>query len=156
MAFVLETMGLVLGWLRGELLIAAALALLVVGPGAACCWVGARVSGVRLAGRARLRWFRPAPAGLDRVEHRLESLSTALSLLTDSTETGLREAITNLERLSGGPAAPPRPVAAERPADPQRVQVAARQGQSPRDIAIAEGVSEGEVRLRMRLQQLAS
>lgn len=149
MEFVADTVALMLAWSKGELLIAAALALLLVGPGVACCWFGYHVRAVRLAdGAARVTKFRARRQRVDRLDRRLASLCTAMTILTDSTESGLRQAITVLERLSGAvPVAPePSVLASARPF------VADNQGLSARDIAIAEGVSEGEVRLRMRLK----
>jgi hypothetical protein len=127
------------------------LAMMLLGPGVAFCWVGAQVRGVRVPRTAT--WparFRGAPRGTERNERRLSGLWTALSILTDSTEAGLREAISGLERLSGVAATSPE----VRIVREQRVREAAHQGQSARDIAIAEGISEGEVRLRLRLQGL--
>jgi hypothetical protein len=156
MSGAVETVMQALAWLRGELLISAAIAGLLVAPGAVVCWFGYHVTGVRLApGATRPARFRRRPGAIDRVEQRLANLCTALSILTDSTESGLRAAITGLERLSGAAPAEAVPTS-DAPApsvesgDPTFASVG--EGRSPRDIAIAEGVSEGEVRLRLRLQ----
>ena len=153
MEFVADTVSLMFAWLRGELLVAAALTMLLVGPGAACCWFGYHVSAVRVAAAVtRPTKFRARRQRIDRIDQRLASLCTAMTILTDSTESGLRQAISVLERLSGvAPVAPEPGVAAT----PSRPSAADNQGLSARDIAIAEGVSEAEVRLRMRLQQSA-
>ena len=156
MGFVVETVVQALAWLRGELLIAAAVAALLVGPGAALCWFGYHVTGVRLApGAVRPAKFRRRPRGIDRVEQRLASLCTAMSILTDSTESGLRAAISGLERLSGVASSAESamdvgPISSVTTQEPETVP--SYHGRSPRDIAIAEGISEGEIRLRMRLQ----
>ena len=150
MAFVVDTVRLMLAWSKGELLTAAALTMVLVGPGVACCWLAYHLSAVRLAaGATRVTRFRARRRRADRIDQRLASLCTAMTILTDSTESGLRQTITVLERLSGAaPAAADASVAT-----PPQAIVATHQGRSARDIAIAEGVSEGEVRLRMRLQE---
>jgi len=149
-----DTVWQLLLWLRGELMISGALTLLLLAPGAACCWIGYRVTGVRLAKGVGL--LRARRRGADRIEQRLESICTALSILTDSTEAGLREAISGLERLSGAAPAPASvAVAAVDPVlTPHRVSSAADARRTAREIAIAEGVSEGEVQLRLRLQSI--
>jgi hypothetical protein len=161
MAFVVDTMMQALAFLRGEPLIAAAVATLLVAPGALACWFGYHLTGVRLAaGAMRPARFRRRRGAIDRVEQRLASLCTALSILTDSTESGLRAAIGGLERLSGAA-----PADESQTAEPATVISRSvdelgtdgeaswrHEGRSPRAIAIAEGVSEGEIRLRMRLQ----
>jgi hypothetical protein len=151
MTYLIDTIVRLSVWLVAEPVLLAGLAMMLLGPGVAFCWVGAQVQGVRVPRTAT--WparFRSAPRGTERIEQRLSSLCTALSILTDSTEAGLREAITGLERLSGVAATSPE----VRIVREQRVREAAGQGQSARDIAIAEGISEGEVRLRLRLQGL--
>ncbi len=160
MSFVIETVMGALAWLRGEPLISALIAGLLVGPGAVLCWFAYHVTAVRLApGATRPARFHRRPGPIDRLEQRLASLCTALSILTDSTESGLRSTIAGLERLSGvtpseaGPtleAATPSVRSGDSPADP--IFAAVAEGRTPRDIAIAEGVSEGEVRLRLHLQ----
>ena len=151
MAYLVDTISRLCVWLIAEPVLLVALAMMLLGPGVAFCWAGSQVQGVRVPRTAT--WparFRGAPRGTERIEQRLSSLCTALSILTDSTEAGLREAISGLERLSGAAAASPE----VRMVREQRVREAAGQGQSARDIAIAEGISEGEVRLRLRLQGL--
>lgn len=150
MEFLLWTGAELLVWMEGELLLSAALVAMLLVPAATCWWQARRVAGVRLTHAGRTSW---APGvrlqGVDRIEDRLAHLCTAVSLLTDSTESGLRDAIAEIERLSkaAGGGAVVRPAARQR-----RVQTAATHGQTAREIALAEGVSEGEVRLRLRLQ----
>ena len=152
MEFLTETVWQLLPWLRGKLMISGVLTLLLLGPGAVCCWLGYRVTAVRLARGADL--LRARRRGADRIEQRLENICTALSILTDSTEAGLRETISGLERLSAAPANPPvAPVAALEPViAPRQMSMAGAERRTAREIAIAEGVSEGEVLLRLRLQ----
>jgi hypothetical protein len=155
MSGAVETVMQALAWLRGELLISALIAGLLVGPGAVLCWFGYHVTAVRLApGATRPARFRRRPGAIDRVEQRLAHLCTALSILTDSTESGLRAAISGLERLSGRAVEPLPAVdgAIEEDAAQAPPVIAAPEGRSAREIAIAEGVSEGEVRLRLHLQ----
>ncbi len=81
----------------------------------------------------------------ERLETRLASHGQALSLLTDTSENGFGAIARELERLAAASAKP-----ARRPTT-RRVAAAARNGRSVRDIAAAERVSEGEVRLRLHL-----
>ena len=94
------------------------------------------------------------------LEQRVVRLQEGINLLTDTTETGFRQVATEIERLSaasavssssakttsdrrtGSPAARPTAV---------RLRAAARRGSSVKEIAAAEQVSEGEVRLRLSL-----
>jgi hypothetical protein len=83
-----------------------------------------------------------------RVDQRLTHIYTALSLLTDTTESGLRDTIAELERLSRtGMTPPPRRQAAVR----RRVKSMASRGRTVREIAVSEGLAEGEVGLRLTL-----
>lgn len=142
---------------REEVLLAGVVTLVLLSPGVFCCWTGYRVTGLRLAKGVGLRRAR---RGADRIEQRLESICTALSILTDSTEAGLRETINGLERLSGGaPVAMPAPVTVplavvDQMTTPHRLMNPADDRRTAREIAIAEGVSEGEVQLRLRLQNI--
>jgi len=116
----------------------AGLALLLVVPGAICVWIARR-----LGARSHL-------ARIEELETRLANLSSAVSLLTDTTESAFRDVMSEIERLSRTPAASP----FDKHASVQRrMSVAARNGRSVRDIAVSEGVSEGEARLRLRLVQ---
>ena len=89
------------------------------------------------------------------LESRIARLQEGLNLLTDTTETGFRQVAAEIERLSSvsrpaastaeAPvAATPRPTAA-------RLRAATRRGRTVKEIAAAEQVSEGEVRLRLSL-----
>lgn len=115
-----------------------AVAVLLTLPGAACCWLAQRLNGVRVA-----------IGSLDRVEERMTKLCSAVELLTDTTESSLRDAFAEIERLStAGVAAPAQRRAAVR----RRVKKAVEGGESARDVAVEEGVAEGEAHLRMRLE----
>jgi hypothetical protein len=82
---------------------------------------------------------------------RVERLTAALELLTDTTEEGFVNVATELERLGA------RPVAAQstRRATTRRIAAAARKGQPVADIAAAEAISESEVRLHLGLDAAA-
>lgn len=88
------------------------------------------------------------------LESRIARLQEGLNLLTDTTETGFRQVAAEVERLStlsrpAAPAAAPAP-AATRPTA-ARLRAASRRGRTVKEIAAAEQVSEGEVRLRLSL-----
>ena len=87
---------------------------------------------------------------LERLEDRLAHLNAGVSLLTDTTETGLRDVAMEIGRLSAASqAAAPK----SRPTTQRRVARAAKQGRSVREIAAIEGVSEGEVRLHLQMDK---
>ncbi len=83
---------------------------------------------------------------LSRFGDRLAHLAAALELLTDTTEIGLANVATELDRT-----APQRTVRSSRGATARRITSAARHGQSIDDIAAAEALSHGEVRLHLEL-----
>jgi len=87
------------------------------------------------------------------LESRIARLQEGLNLLTDTTETGFRQVAVEVERLSAvsrqAAAAAPAP-AATRPTA-ARLRAASRRGRTVKEIAAAEQVSEGEVRLRLSL-----
>lgn len=86
---------------------------------------------------------------VERTEERLSHYSGALALLTETTESGFRALALEMGRLgrTGAPASA-RPTTA-------RVARQARRGRTVTDIAAAEDVSEGEVRLRLHLADVA-
>src|SRR6266508_3992312 len=85
---------------------------------------------------------------LARIDERIAHLTAGISLLTDTAESGLRDVAQEIERMAA-PAKSAIPKA--RGVAQRRVSNAARRGKSVKDIAAAEGMSEGEVRLRMQL-----
>ncbi len=88
-------------------------------------------------------------ARIEALEGRVANLLAGLSLLTDTTETGLRDVTTEVARLAGaGSTARPR----ARATTHRRIAGAAQRGQSVQAIAAAEQISEGEVKLRLRMQ----
>lgn len=81
---------------------------------------------------------------------RMAQLTTVVSLLTDTVETGLRDVAREIERRGRATARPaPRPK--KRAATERRVATAVRRGRSVAEIAATEQMSEGEVRLRAQL-----
>jgi len=86
-----------------------------------------------------------------RVEQRLAHLADALVLLTEAAETGFHEHAQEIERL----AERTRLKRSSSKETTGRVVRAARRGRSVEQIAADERLSEGEVRLRMQLGQLA-
>jgi hypothetical protein len=82
---------------------------------------------------------------------RVSQLTAALALLTDTTEEGFVNVAAELERLGV------RPVAAgsTRRATTRRIAAAVRKGKAIEDVAIAESLSESEVRLHVGLEAAA-
>jgi hypothetical protein len=87
------------------------------------------------------------------LHERLDHLSTALTLLSDTMEASLHDVVRELSRLSAPPpASPPAPVAVRsRSAAQRRVRSAAKRGRSVADIAAAEDMSEGEIGLMLQM-----
>ncbi len=85
---------------------------------------------------------------IEALEGRVASLLAGLSLLTDTTESGLRDVTAEIGRVLGGATASrPR----SQPSTHRRVANAARRGHSVQAIAAAEEISEGEVKLRLSM-----
>lgn len=87
------------------------------------------------------------------LEQRVARLQEGVNLLADTTETGFRQVAAEIERLAGSGEAVPVKAAAIVAARPTaaRLRAATRKGRSVKEIAAAEQVSEGEVRLRLSL-----
>jgi hypothetical protein len=86
---------------------------------------------------------------LQRVEVRLTHLHGVLSLLTSTTEDGLRSVAVEVGRLAGATDTRSRGITGHR----QRMASAAGHGRSVQDIAATEQVSEGEVLLHLLLDR---
>lgn len=84
---------------------------------------------------------------IETLEGRLAHLTAGLSLLTDTTEYGLRDLAGEVAGIAGGRSTPQHSPAGVQ----QRVVGAALRGRSVRDIARAEGLSEGEVKLHLSM-----
>ena len=86
------------------------------------------------------------------LDGRVAHLSAAMALLTDTLEGGLHDVAREVSRLAAPPSSAATPVVARstRTAAQRRVKGAAKRGHSVRDIAAAEQMSEGEVRLMLQ------
>jgi hypothetical protein len=82
---------------------------------------------------------------------RVAHYGDALSLLTETTESGFRAVAGEVERLGH-----PRARRPEARTTTARVATAVRRGRSVQEIAADEQVSEGEVRLRLHLAEPAA
>lgn len=118
-----------------------AVAAMLLAPGAACVWMARRLGRIRYVPMERI----------EQVDQRLAKLSAALSLLTDTTEAAFRDVMQEIERQTE--AQRHESPFEKRASAQRRIGLAASKGRSARDIAMSEGVSEGEVRLRLRLAQ---
>ena len=87
-----------------------------------------------------------------KADERVTQLTAALALLTDTTEEGFVNVATELERVG----ARPLPSGATRRATTKRIAAAVRKGRAIEDIAMAEALSESEVRLHLGLADGAS
>lgn len=121
-------------WAQAHAMVAVFAAVLFTAPVAVCWWVLRRV-------------VTASRTGVDQIERRLSQLSSAVELLTDTTESGLQSAFAEIQHLTKTGVQR----TTKQPGLQTRVRRAARSGRSARDIAVHEGVSEGEVRLRLTL-----
>jgi hypothetical protein len=121
-------------WMEAHPLMVLVISLALSAPGVICI----------LAAR---RGAAAARAGLNRIDERLSQIYRAVELLTDTTESAFGTTFAEIERISEETGTR----AARRAAMPNRVAAAASEGLSPREIALREGVSEGEIRLRLQL-----
>src|SRR5688572_6055475 len=111
------------------------------------------VAGSRLLLGGGLVWVHvQTQKAIERLDDRVSHLLAGVSLLTDTTEGALRDVATEITRLAAVKDAAARPAART---TTKRVSTAARRGRSVQDIAASEQVSEGEVRLRLQLEQAA-
>lgn len=90
-------------------------------------------------------------AAVARFGERIAHLTSALELLTDTTEAGLTNVARELERSTDT-----RATRSTRTATARRITTAARRGQAPGQIAAAEGMSESEVSLHLQLARAGS
>jgi DNA-binding NarL/FixJ family response regulator len=82
---------------------------------------------------------------LSRIDQRVAQLTAALALLTDTAEAGFAD-LHRADTRATDATAPTRRANRQR-----RVRTAAQRGRSTRDIAAAEQLSEGEVRLMLQM-----
>ncbi|MCL4811320.1 MAG: hypothetical protein KJ061_02495 [Vicinamibacteraceae bacterium] len=98
--------------------------------------------------QAGLAWrVHRSAARIARFDDRLAHLGDAMGLLTETSEMGFRSLASELERRAGP--TPAKPESSRR--STERVAAASRRGRTVTDIAAAEKMSEGEVRLRLQL-----
>jgi len=90
------------------------------------------------------------------LEDRVARLTDALALLADTTETGFRSLTEQMVPVAAASAPGPRRAEQAIRTTTGRVVRASKQGQTAVEIAAAEQVSEGEVRLRLNLAQAAA
>jgi hypothetical protein len=87
------------------------------------------------------------------LDGRVAHLSAAMALLTDTLEGGLHDVAREVSRLGAQPSTAVAAAVAmprNRTTTQRRVRGAAKRGHSVRDIAAAEQMSEGEVRLMLQ------
>jgi hypothetical protein len=115
-------------------------------------WLLIVVGGSTLLMLGGLVWLRAQQqAAIDRLDDRMAHLLAGVSLLTDTTEGALRDVALEINRLASLREDEDRPRV--RAAAQRRMATAARLGRAVQDIAAAEQVSEGEVRLRVQLEK---
>jgi hypothetical protein len=104
------------------------------------------------AAQAWLLWrLSRTVASTARLEDKVGHLADALSMLTETSEAGFKAIADELTRRAAAA-----PLPASRPRTPlARLKAAAKKGTSIADIAAAEQMSEGEVRLRLHLAEHA-
>ena len=121
-------------WAQAHAVVAVVAGAALAAPAVGCLWLTRRMLAV-------------SRTGVQEVERRLSQLSSAVELLTDTTESGLQAAFNEIQHLTGAGIQK----TARQPGLQTRVRRAATRGRSAREIAVREGVSEGEVRLRLTL-----
>ena len=85
------------------------------------------------------------------LEQRIVRLQEGVNLLADTTETGFRQVAAEIERLSSLRTQPAAPRPAPTRPTAVRLRAATKRGSTVKEIAAAEQVSEGEIRLRLSL-----
>jgi hypothetical protein len=94
-------------------------------------------------------WRTSRAAG--RGDRRIEQLTSALELLTDTTESGFVNVAAELTRVGARPITP----TSTRRATSERIAAAIDEGRPIAEVAAAEGLSETEVRLHLGLHEAA-
>jgi hypothetical protein len=112
---------------------------------------------VVIVGQSVLLWrLLKALGGVQRLDEKFGHFGDALSLLTETTESGFKAVAAELSRTS--PTAEAAMNAAKKTPrlSSARITSAARRGRTVPEIAAAEELSEGEVRLRLHLAKQAA
>jgi hypothetical protein len=93
--------------------------------------------------------------GVQKLDEKLGHYGDALSLLTETTESGFKAVAAELDRTTARPNDGPAKAAIKKampaPSTAARISAAARRGRTVPEIAAAEELSEGEVRLRLHM-----
>jgi len=111
---------------------------------------------VVLIGQSYLLWrLTRSLGGVQKLDEKLGHFGDALSLLTETTESGFKAVAAELDRASARPNDGPAKAALKKampaPSTAARISAAARRGRTVPEIAAAEELSEGEVRLRLHM-----
>jgi hypothetical protein len=115
---------------------------------------------VVVIGQSYLLWrLTRSLGGVQKLDEKLGHYGDALSLLTETTESGFKAVAAELDRASARPNDGPAKAALKKamPATSTaaRINAAARRGRTVPEIAAAEELSEGEVRLRLHMAKQA-
>jgi hypothetical protein len=111
---------------------------------------------VVVIGQSYLLWrLTRSLGGVQKLDEKLGHYGDALSLLTETTESGFKAVAAELDRASARPNDGPAKAAIKKampaPSTAARISAAARRGRTVPEIAAAEELSEGEVRLRLHM-----
>jgi hypothetical protein len=93
--------------------------------------------------------------GVQKLDEKLGHFGDAMSLLTETTESGFKAVAAELDRATARPNDGPAKAAIKKAmpgtSTAARISAAARRGRTVPEIAAAEELSEGEVRLRLHM-----
>lgn len=111
---------------------------------------------VVVIGQSYLLWrLTRSLGGVQKLDEKLGHFGDALSLLTETTESGFKAVAAELDRTAARPNDGPAKAAIKKampaPSTAARISAAARRGRTVPEIAAAEELSEGEVRLRLHM-----
>jgi hypothetical protein len=115
---------------------------------------------VVVIGQSYLLWrLTRSLGGVQKLDEKLGHFGDALSLLTETTESGFKAVAAELDRSAARPNDGPAKAAIKKampaPSTAARISAAARRGRTVPEIAAAEELSEGEVRLRLHMAKQA-
>ena len=115
---------------------------------------------VVVIGQSYLLWrLTRSLGGVQKLDEKLGHFGDALSLLTETTESGFKAVAAELDRASARPNDGPAKAAIKKAmpgtSTAARISAAARRGRTVPEIAAAEELSEGEVRLRLHMSKQA-
>jgi hypothetical protein len=115
---------------------------------------------VVVIGQSYLLWrLTRSLGGVQKLDEKLGHYGDALSLLTETTESGFKAVAAELDRTAARPNDGPAKAAIKKampaPSTAARISAAARKGRTVPEIAAAEELSEGEVRLRLHMSKQA-